>query len=211
MESRSPELPEVLERLRRKVHAELRVSIPCSVDSYDAAHRCCDCTPLVKEVVFASDGKLASVSLQRLTHVPVVFPGGGGGSVTFPVAKGDTVLVVCSDRSLDNWKSRGVEVDPADARLHDMTVGFAIPGLQSYVGATAADPDNVVVTGPDGSGTVTLKPGGGIDIAAGGTGGTIAIQPSGTVVLNGGLMAIARVGDTAGPYPIIGGNPKVLG
>jgi phage baseplate assembly protein V len=30
-----------------------------------------------------------------------------------------------------------------------------------------------------------------------------------TVVLNGGQLPVARVGDTAGPYPIVGGNPTV--
>ena len=37
-----------------------------------------------------------------------------------------------------------------------------------------------------------------------------SIEVHGTnVVLNGGTMPVARAGDTAGPYPIVGGNPTV--
>lgn len=41
--------------------------------------------------------------------------------------------------------------------------------------------------------------------------GTIEVQAQAgqSIVLNGGVLNVARVTDTAGPYPIVGGNPFV--
>jgi phage baseplate assembly protein V len=38
-----------------------------------------------------------------------------------------------------------------------------------------------------------------------------SVEVTGTsIVLNGGTQPVARAGDTAGPYPIVGGNPTVV-
>lgn len=37
----------------------------------------------------------------------------------------------------------------------------------------------------------------------------VTAAPGAPVVLNGGQLPVARAGDTAGPYPIVGGNPTV--
>ena len=67
-----------------------------------------------------------------VTGVPVVFPMGAFGGVTFPVQVGDTVLLVCSSSSLDAWLAgNGGEVDPQDDRRHDLSDAIAIPGLRA--------------------------------------------------------------------------------
>lgn len=48
--------------------------------------------------------------------------------------------------------------------------------------------------------SVVLKADGSVEVNPG---------PGASVVLNGGVQSVARVGDTAGPYPIVGGNPSV--
>lgn len=48
--------------------------------------------------------------------------------------------------------------------------------------------------------SVVLKADGSVEVNA---------APGASVVLNGGIQNVARVGDTAGPYPIAGGNPFV--
>ena len=59
--------------------------------------------------------------------MPVVFPGNSGYGIKFPVRKGDEVLVVFSDLSIDNfWKNGGVQ-NPIESRRHDLSDGIAIP------------------------------------------------------------------------------------
>lgn len=66
---------------------------------------------------------------------------------------------------------------------------------------TGLAPGEVALYHKDGA-QVLLKADGSIEVTA---------KPGANVVLNGGLQPIARVGDTAGPWPIVGGNPTVLG
>lgn len=60
---------------------------------------------------------------------------------------------------------------------------------------------------------VLLRRDGSIEIQAAArvevTAGTEIAVDAPSIVLNGGTQPIARVGDTAGPYPIVGGNPTV--
>jgi hypothetical protein len=69
-------------------------------------------------------------SLPVITDVPVVFPGAGDYSVTFPIAKGDTVLLIFAEGSLDQWLTKGGEVDPQDDRRFSLTDAIAIPSLR---------------------------------------------------------------------------------
>lgn len=66
---------------------------------------------------------------------------------------------------------------------------------------TDLQPGEVALYHKDGA-RVLLKNGGSIEVTA---------APGMPVVLNGGTLPVARVSDTAGPYPIVGGNPTVLG
>jgi len=60
--------------------------------------------------------------------IRVVYPGNKNYSMTWPLAKGDTVLLLCSDRSLDEWKSSvSGDVEPASVRKFDLQDAVAIP------------------------------------------------------------------------------------
>lgn len=61
--------------------------------------------------------------------VPVVFPSGGGFTMTFPLFPGDNVLLVFSSRCIDaHWQSGGVQNQAPELRMNDLSDAFAIPG-----------------------------------------------------------------------------------
>lgn len=65
--------------------------------------------------------------------VPVVFPASSTSMFSFPIAVGDTVLCVFSQRGLDVFKNSGmVPVTPLDHRKLDRRDAIAIPGLFSF-------------------------------------------------------------------------------
>ncbi len=67
-----------------------------------------------------------------LQNVPVFVPSGGGGTLTFPVAKGDTCLVLFNDRDLGRWFSTGnTQAVPASGRAHNLSDGLAIVGFRN--------------------------------------------------------------------------------
>lgn len=127
--TRSPKLAELLNRVVAKVFATLRVSVPAVVLDYDPSTQTATVRGLLDDTNLDVDGNILPVPLPQVGTVPVVFPGAGGMRVTLPLQAGDVVLVLCTDKSLDEWKAQGGEQWPSDSRLHHISDAIAIPGL----------------------------------------------------------------------------------
>lgn len=111
--------------------ASLWTALPCQVVSYNAVANTVQAQPTIKAVIQKPDGNQEAVNLPVLPDVPVVFPRGGGATLTFPIAPGDECLVVFSCRNIDSWwQSGGIQM-PGDTRRHDLSDGFCIPGPMS--------------------------------------------------------------------------------
>lgn len=117
-----PNLTELLEQVVETSQREARVCLPGVVTSVDQKRARVDVQPSIKDAI---NSKYDPV----VTDVPIVYPQGGGASITFPIDEGDDVLLVFADRSLENWLTAGggSEVDNTDPRQHDLTDCFAIP------------------------------------------------------------------------------------
>lgn len=117
---------ETLNQLKKQVSSVLRVALPGTVESFDAE----TVTATIQlGILGLSDGE--STALSVLNDVPVMFPRGGGCSLTFPVKKGDECLVIFADRSIDFWWQSGGIQEPVDDRMHDLSDAFCIVGPQS--------------------------------------------------------------------------------
>ncbi len=107
----------------------VRICLPGVVTKYDAGKRRANIQPSIKRV-FADGG---TASIPEVTSVPVIWPSGGGGGVSFPLVKGDGVLLVFGERNLEEWASgKGGEALPLDGRKFDLSDAIAIPGLYPF-------------------------------------------------------------------------------
>lgn len=149
MSTRTPTLAAILNAVKAQTFADLRVSMPARVEKYDDATQLADVQPLLKESYVDEEGERAIARLPVITNVPVVFPGGGGMRITFPVRAGDTVMLVFSDRSIDSWLAQGGEATPEDERRHHLSDAIAIPGLHPNNAAWSGIEANVVTIGDD--------------------------------------------------------------
>lgn len=113
------------------IFSMLRVSLPGIIESYDPIANTCTVVPALKGAKPDEKGNLISETLPLLVDVPVVFPRGGGCSITFPVKAGDECLVVFSDRCIDFWWQSGGVQEPVDPRQHDLSDAFAFVGPMS--------------------------------------------------------------------------------
>ncbi|MGJ5822132.1 phage baseplate assembly protein V [Serratia sp. H402Y] len=113
------------------INAGMRVSIPGIIQSFDADAVTCVVLPAVKGSEPESAGGGNSASLPLLVDVPVIFPRGGGVTLTFPVKSGDECLLVFADRSIDFWWQNGGVQESAAERMHHLSDAFAIVGPQS--------------------------------------------------------------------------------
>lgn len=113
--------------------AGVNVALPATIVSYDDSEQ----RAVVKIVPCrrrkTSSGGEECYRPDPVAGVPVLFPGAGDISLTWPLAQGDAGLLVFCDRSIDEWKSTSAaETEPQDPRRHDLTDAVFIPGLRSF-------------------------------------------------------------------------------
>ena len=103
--------------------------IPGRFESYSEADRKASVQPLVKYRTPEND----DVSYPIIKNVPVVFPSTAGFSLTFPIVKGDTCLILFSEVGIGNWLAgTGQEVNADDQSKFSLTDAIAVPGLFSF-------------------------------------------------------------------------------
>lgn len=112
------------------------------------------------------EGNQTLAQFSELQLVPVIFPGGGGFSMTFPVAAGDECLLVFNDREIDNWFENGAGLPPSTPRLHDLADALCFVGLRSgprALGNASASAAQIIsddYSGPSGAGElISIAPG----------------------------------------------------
>ena len=178
-------------QIAHSLMSTMRVSMPGIIQSFDPDTVTAVVQPAIKGYEPDNDGNPQPQTIPLLVDVPVVFPRGGGCTLTFPVAPGDECLVIFADRCIDFWWQNGGIQEPVDARMHDLSDAFAIAGPQSQarkisgISTTATQ-----LRTDDGSAFIGLTPDGVVTIT------------SSHVIINGPLQvngAITSTGDqTAG-------------
>lgn len=125
------------------MQASMWTALPGIIESFDPAKMTVRVQPAIKARVFSSDGNPPlpgavfdaddwwTIPLPILVDVPVVFPGGGGFTMTFPIAPGDEAVVVFASRSIDNWWYQGGIQPQSLLAMHDLSDGFAFVGVRS--------------------------------------------------------------------------------
>jgi hypothetical protein len=119
-------------------------AMPCIVKSVNLQKLTIEAQPAIQGTVEDENGVRRSVNLPLLVDVPIVFPSAGGFTITLPIVAGDEVLVVFASRCIDAWWQSGGVQRPMEARMHDLSDGFAIPGPRSQtnlLGAAASATD----------------------------------------------------------------------
>ena len=137
--------------------AQFHVAFPARVESFDKAAQTVDVTPQLKIAYPDGEGGYTHKALPVLPNVPVAFPRSGSFFVSFPLAKGDFVLVVVCDRSLQAWRDKGQAVEPGDLALHPLDGAIAIPGVFPASGALVDVSDTTMKLGKDGASAAQIE------------------------------------------------------
>jgi hypothetical protein len=195
--------------------ASIWTVMPGLVYNYNATASTVDVQLAISGAVQFKDGTTQPQNYPLLHDLPVVFPGGGNCTLTFPIAQGDECLVVFASRSIDNWWKWGawpsgqptpVPQPPAESRMHDLSDGFALfrpfsqPNKLSGVSTSTAQ-----LRSNDGSTYVELNASGQIVniVAPGGINITGNLTVNGTTQLNGNATS---TGTLTGQTDVIAGT-----
>lgn len=177
-------------------------------------------TVIISSEIYYDDGSNIDEATTRpnLHNVPVHTPFGGGWSVTFPIAVGDTCLLIFSQEGYDHWLYEDRDTAGMDAgrpspwldREFSEDDGFALVGfntlpraIQKY-SATASQWRN-----SDATQVISLNPDNSIDIT---TNAPVTINAS-TVTVNTETATINASASTTikSPTTTIDGNCDVTG
>jgi len=135
--------PTIDETLRAVVQAstsEWQTCLPGRIESYNAGAGTCSVQPLVRRKGKAT----AATSRPVLTGVPVMWPGGGGAQVRWPLTAGDECLILFASADTSGWRRSGGEADPASDRRFALSDAVVLP-----LGRQSGTPDVIIelVTG----------------------------------------------------------------
>lgn len=186
--------------------SEMWTALPGIINSYDAAAGTCTVQPSVQARIRSPNSKPPVVgaildkdnwwwvTMPLLVDVPVMYPSGGGYTMTFPIAPGDECLVVFSSRSIDGPWQTGAVSPQAVLSMHDLSDGFAFVGWKSVPKRIAASANSVQLRKNDGSQMIELAAGGVINaLAPGGLNidAAAGVNITGNVVITGTLVVSA--------------------
>lgn len=138
--------------------SQIWTALPCIIQSFNPSAMTCEAQPTVMGMLRQPDGTSKSVAMPLLLDCPVMFPGGGGVTLTFPIKPGDEALVVFASRCIDAWWQLGGVRGQAEFRMHDLSDGFAFVGVRSQPRAFDVSTNAAQLRTDDGTAFISLNP-----------------------------------------------------
>lgn len=147
----SPSLGDVLTMERLNTLISINCHAIATVRSFDSENQTISATINYQRTYYdrKADGTYSPtlVDYPILVDVPVIFLGAGNSCLTFPIQSGDQCLILFNDRDIDNWVGGARNGPPNTPRLHSISDGIAIVGLNKVSDFNA---DNVALrSGPN--------------------------------------------------------------
>lgn len=131
---------------------DVYTALPGRIESYDAATQTADVAPTVRRAVpTGPEGAPKLEDIPVIPNVPILFPRGGAFSVTWPLEKGNHVVLIFMTYALAQWRKTGKTADPGDLRLHHVNNAVAIPILApngQAVPEAQASANSFTIVGP---------------------------------------------------------------
>jgi hypothetical protein len=130
-----PELADVLNYHRKGIFLDLNCHHVGTVADFDPTRQVAKVTINYKRTYFYPNalGVVQPVlkDYPLIIDAPVIFLGGGGFSLTFPVEPGDECLVLFNDRDIDTWFAGSSSSPNPTGRLHSFSDAIVLVGLRS--------------------------------------------------------------------------------
>jgi hypothetical protein len=160
---------EVLRAAFQGMQARIWTALVGVVQSYNVAAQTVVVQPAVNGKALQPDGTWKATQMPLLLDCPVLFQGGGGCTLTFPIEKDDECLVIVSSRCIDTWFAQGfssggstttpnLKNNPPEYRMHNLSDGFALVGVKSIPHALTVDPVSACLMTNDGAAYFKLNP-----------------------------------------------------
>lgn len=149
------------------LQAQIWTALPAVILSVDLAKMTAEVQPTIQARVRDSKQNYSWVTMPPCVDCPLMFPSGGGFTLTFPVAAGDECLIVFASRCIDGWWQSGGVQQQIELRMHDLSDGFVLLGPRSQPRVLAnVSPDKVQLRNDAGTSTVSINGAGTVAVVA---------------------------------------------
>jgi hypothetical protein len=175
-------------------------NMPGEVVSYDPATQTAAVQPLIQEVSVDEFGTATVRTLPQISNVPVMFPRSGEWFCSFPIAKGDTVLLVFAEKSIGRWREQDKLTDPGVVSMHHLSDAVAIPGLFANPRKLPDVHAENMVIGHSGGAQIHIKPDGTIHLSEENAADAVALSAPADAQIAALKTAIDAVMDLLIPY-----------
>lgn len=129
-----PTISDLFSVFKKEIFLDMNCHAIAKVEEFDSETQTIKAIVQYKKKRFVkvgNDYKPKFYDYPALLDVPVICLRGGEFSMRFPIAKGDTCLILFNDRDLDAWFESGQVGPLSTARLHSFSDGVALVGLSS--------------------------------------------------------------------------------
>lgn len=123
----APRLEELLNAHFDTKASFLHTVLICKVTAYDPLLQTVDLQPQTKQLIPNTDGGLTAESLPNLPSVRLALSRAGSWFMSFPIAVGNFLIVLCSERDIDNWLTTGMESSPDSVNTHTLQGAIVLP------------------------------------------------------------------------------------
>jgi hypothetical protein len=167
--------------------AQIWTCLPAFIVSYDAVRQTCQvqCTIGIQTIdPLSNTSNPIIINIPVINDCPVVFPHGGGFSLTFPILPNDECLLHVSSRCIDGWWGQGGIVQQGDLRMHDLSDCFVMVGPRSLPNVlSAVSTSTVQLRSDDGQAYIEIAGGHVVNIV---TPSDVNITAGGSIKLQAG-------------------------
>lgn len=131
-----PKMTDVLSDLKKDIFKNLNCVKIGQIVSFDTSDQTASVQIAFKQVQnINADGTKVLKDYPVLAKCPCVVIGGGTASLQMPIKAGDFAVVLFNDRDIDNWWRAGINQEPNTPRLHSISDGIVLVGLNNMISA----------------------------------------------------------------------------
>ncbi|RTL04649.1 tail fiber protein [Candidatus Dependentiae bacterium] len=162
----TPDLKEYMDLRKRDLKSELNCCSIGTIQGFDSSNQTAtiqinflrEVRGAVASTTDNPDG-IVKLSYPLLVKCPVMILSGGTARLTFPIAVGDTCMVLFCDKDMDTWFTTGQINVPNSPRTHDLNDAIAIIGIRSEINKLTDYSNGCELKWPDGIISVNDKTG----------------------------------------------------
>lgn len=197
-----PRLSALLDAVKRELSLDMNCVKIGTVVSYNATLQEVEVQVAFQRVVSTDPNGVQTLEQYApLLNVPVYYTGGGGFTLTMPIAAGDECIVLFNDRMIDSWLVNGAGLPPLTGRAHDIADGIALVGLRNNTRAlTNVSTTTAQLRSNDGTTYVEVAGGGIVNVVA-----PTQINMTTPILNVTGVLNVENVSSSATPC-VINGN-----